>query len=55
MVTGAGEMGGTSAMLGLLALPTLTEIANTYDDFGEPSPEGHPIDRGNIVRLQQLL
>ena len=40
-------------MLGLLALPGLPEVANTYDEFSEPPPERHPIHRGDIVRLQQ--
>jgi hypothetical protein len=39
----------------LLTLPRRSEVANTYDDFGQPHPERHPIDRGNIVRVQQLL
>ena len=33
----------------------LAEVANTYDEFNEPHPERYPIDRGNIVGLQQLL
>jgi hypothetical protein len=42
-------------MLGLLALPRLPEVANTFDDFSKPHPERHPIYRGNIVGLQQGL
>jgi hypothetical protein len=41
--------------LSLLALPRLSHVANTYDEFSKAHPERHSIHRGNIVRLQQGL
>ena len=37
----------------VLTLPRRSEVANTYDDFGQPHPERLLINRGNIVRLER--
>ena len=44
---------GTPVMPDLLTLPRCPEVANTYDDFGQPHPERLLINQGNIVRLQR--